>query len=242
MKTIITIKILVLFFFFSLNTSKVTSQNSDEKAIAIAEEVVNAMGGLDNYNNTKFIKWDFGKRKLFWDKWTGDVRIESPTDSLTILVNINSLTGKAFKGNTLVEDDSETEKLLNQGKNWWINDSYWLVMPWKLQDPGVNLTYVKTEKLPNGNSADVLQLTFNAVGVTPENKYYVYVDQTDKLIKQWSFFKSFNDEDPKFTMLWDNYQKSGNILLSFDRSVFGPKNVIVKQDFKEKLFTDLKYE
>jgi hypothetical protein len=41
----------------------------------------------------------------------------------------------------------------------------------KLQDPGVNLTYVKTEQLPNGTTADILQLTFNAVGVTPENKY-----------------------------------------------------------------------
>jgi hypothetical protein len=50
-------------------------------------------------------------------------------------------------------------------------------MPWKLQDPGVNLTYVKTEQLPNGTTADILQLTFNAVGVTPENKYWLYVDR-----------------------------------------------------------------
>jgi hypothetical protein len=42
--------------------------------------------------------------------------------------------------------------------NWWINDS-WLVMPWKLQDPGVNLTYVK-DKLPSGTTVDILQLTF----------------------------------------------------------------------------------
>jgi hypothetical protein len=47
----------------------------------------------------------------------------------------------------------------------------------KLQDPGVNLTYVKTEQLPNGTTADILQLTFNAVGVTPENKYWLYVDK-----------------------------------------------------------------
>jgi hypothetical protein len=51
-------------------------------------------------------------------------------------------------------------------------------MPWKLQDPGVNLTYVKTEQLPNGTTADILQLTFNAVGVT-QNKYWLYVDKED---------------------------------------------------------------
>jgi hypothetical protein len=32
-------------------------------------------------------------------------------------------------------------------------------MPWKLQDPGVNLTYVK-DKLPSGTTVDILQLTF----------------------------------------------------------------------------------
>jgi hypothetical protein len=48
----------------------------------------------------------------------------------------------------------------------------------------VNLTYVKTEQLPNGTTADILQLTFNAVGVTPENKYWLYVDKEDHLIKQ----------------------------------------------------------
>jgi hypothetical protein len=49
----------------------------------------------------------------------------------------------------------------------------------KLQDPGVNLTYVKTEQLSNGTTADILQLTFNAVGVTPENKYWLYVDKEE---------------------------------------------------------------
>jgi hypothetical protein len=32
----------------------------------------------------------------------------------------------------------------------WINDAYWLVMPWKLQDPGVTLSYVKTDTLQMG--------------------------------------------------------------------------------------------
>jgi hypothetical protein len=39
------------------------------------------------------------------------------------------------------------------------------------------------EQLPNGTTADILQLTFNAVGVT-ENKYWLYVDKEDHLIKQ----------------------------------------------------------
>jgi hypothetical protein len=63
-------------------------------------------------------------------------------------------------------------------------------MPWKLQDPGVNLTYVKTEQLPNGTTADILQLTFNAVGVTPENKYSMSIKKTTKAVGVLSKFPS----------------------------------------------------
>ncbi|MGC6432429.1 MAG: hypothetical protein ACON5F_15405 [Jejuia sp.] len=239
MKTLIFLRSTIFVLVFSFNIS---AQKTDTKALATANKVVEAMGGLDNYNNTRFIKWDFAKRVLYWDKWTGDVRVESPKDSLVILVNINTLKGKVFKGQQEVNGGETLKELIQKGKNWWINDSYWLVMPWKLQDPGVTLKYIKTEPLENGNMADVLQLTFSDVGVTPENKYYVYVDQSDNLIKQWTFYKNFEDKEPKFTMPWDNYQTVGNIKLSFGRSKFGPKNVEVKQEFNEKLFTNLVYE
>ncbi|MFB9055509.1 hypothetical protein ACFFU9_02025 [Mariniflexile ostreae] len=215
------------------------AQSSTEKANAIAEKVMDAMGGKEHYNNTRFIKWDFAKRTLYWDKWTGDVRVESPENKLVILVNINTLTGRVYENNVLVLDKEKQKKLLTQGKNWWINDSYWLVMPWKLQDPGVTLSYLKTTVLPNANKADVLQMTFESVGVTPHNKYLIYIDQEDHLVKQWAYFKNFNDVEPAFVRPWDHYQQMGSILLSFNRSDFGPTQVEVKQKMDEKIFTNL---
>lgn len=211
----------------------------DVKTLVKEQEI--AMGGTANYNNVKYIEWEFGKRKLYWNKWTGDVRVENPEANQVILVNINSMKGKVFENGSLVEEDKKVAKLLNQAKNWWINDSYWLVMPWKLEDPGVSLSYVKTEQLPDGATADVLQMTFNAVGVTPENKYWVYINQKEHLIKQWSYFKGFDDAEPKFTLAWDNYQKAGNILLSYNRSKWagGPRNVVVKSEFDNDVFTKL---
>ncbi|WPR70838.1 hypothetical protein SLW70_12975 [Flavobacterium sp. NG2] len=232
----------VILLFLMLSTSQLTVAQSDsEKVNIIVNQMLKAMGGIKNYNNTHFIQWEFGKRKLYWDKWSGDVRVESPENNQCILVNVNTLKGKVFENGILVEDEAKTNKLLNQAKNWWINDSYWLVMPWKLQDPGVTLTYIKTDILPNGKTADVLQMTFNAVGVTPDNKYWVYVDQEDHLIKQWSFYKNFNDAEPQFTRAWDNYQKTGEILLSFDRSkgAGGPRNVIVSSNLDSAIFTKL---
>lgn len=239
MKRLSTIKTFLVFTITALTIFSARAQSDTEKAETIANNVVDAMGGLDNYNNTHFIKWDFGKRVLFWDKWTGDVRVENPSENQVVLVNVNTLEGKAFENGTLIADAEKTKKLLDKAKKWWINDSYWLVMPWKLQDPGVTLKYIKTDELANGIKADILQLTFENVGVTPDNKYWVYVDQKDHLIKQWDFFKNFDDKEPSFSKPWDNYQQAGDILLSYNRSDFGPKNVVVKEAFDSKIFTEL---
>jgi hypothetical protein len=49
--------------------------------------MVTAMGGMKNYD-AHFIQWDFVNRKLLWNKWTGDVRIENPSANQVILVLI----------------------------------------------------------------------------------------------------------------------------------------------------------
>ena len=234
-------KLILLIFTVFISSSAVLAQSTDKKANSIVQEMLTAMGGIKNYNATHFIQWDFVNRKIFWDKWTGDVRIENPIAKQVILVNINTLQGKVYENGLLLNDDNKTIELLVKAKNWWINDSYWLLMPWKLQDSGVHLTYVKTDQLPNGKMVDILQLTFNGVGVTPENKYLVYVDKKEHLIIQWAYYQNFNDAEPKFLKPWNNYQKVGSILLSFDRlnEDVGPKNVIVKSNFDASIFTKL---
>jgi hypothetical protein len=199
------------------------------------------MGGQKNYNATHFIQWDFLNRRLFWDKFTGDVRIEDAKAKLVALVNLNTLKGKVYQNGILVKDQKKANEFLVQARDWWINDSYWLVMPWKLQDPGVNLTYVKEGQLADGKKADILQLTFNAVGVTPNNKYWLYVDKQDHLIKQWAHYKNFNDKTPLFIKPWNNYQKAGAILLSYNRpnEAVGPTNVIVKSNMNTAIFKSL---
>ena len=44
-------------------------------------------------------------------------------------------------------------------------------MPYKLKDSGVTLKYKGQDTLETGHPAEKLQLTFEEVGKTPENKY-----------------------------------------------------------------------
>lgn len=191
---------------------------SDAKAIEIADEVMQAQGGRKAWDESRFVSWTFfGARKHIWDKYTGDVRIEAPRTGLKIVMNINSGLGRVFANGMEQTHPDSLAKYLKIGKEAWINDSYWLFMPFKLKDDGVTLKYLGEETMVNGKQADVLQMTFEDVGVTPENGYKIYVDKNTKLVSQWAFFRTASLAEPNFITTWEDYQTYGNIKLSGKR-------------------------
>ena len=215
-------------------------EHSDPAAVELADSIMAAMGGRENWDNTRFISWNFfGRRNLVWDKKQGDVRIESLPDSTIYLVNINDLKGRVrVKGQELTEPDS-LKKMLEKAKSIWINDSYWLVMPFKLKDTGVTLKYLGEDTILTGEKCNVLELTFNNVGDTPENKYRVYVDLQDNLVKQWAYFKEASQDSASQIWPFDNYKRYGNILLSADRSDNrGPRDVRIDEKLPREVFTE----
>lgn len=212
---------------------------SDEKAMAIADEVMEAMGGRQAWDTTRYLQWNFfGRRTLLWDKQTGNVRIDVPGDTSIYLVNIYEDTGKVLlKGQDISASDS-VQTYVESGKSMWINDAYWLVMPFKLKDSGVTLKYLGQDTMQGGISADVLELTFAEVGRTPDNKYKVYVDLEDRLVKQWDFFTKYEDPKPRFTTPWQDYQTFGDLMLSGDRGGRQLSNIKVFTAVAESAFTD----
>ncbi|MTI22417.1 hypothetical protein E1176_15400 [Fulvivirga sp. RKSG066] len=215
-------------------------KESDSVAITIADSVMVAMGGREAWDNTKVISWNFfGIRDLVWDKSTGRVRIEDKRDSSIYLVNIHENTGRVMRNGEEVTQPDSLKKYVERGKSIWINDSYWLVMPFKLKDSGVTLKYDRKDTTQAGEQAHILALTFNNVGDTPNNKYEVFVDEEDNLIKQWSYFRSFEQDSASAIWPWDNYKEYNGILLSADRSDNrGPKAVKVTDEVPEEVFTE----
>ncbi len=213
---------------------------SDSLAIGWADATMMAMGGREKWDATRYISWNFfGRRDLIWDKYTGDVRIEAPKDSLVFLVNINDETGKVqFKGKDITDADS-ISNLLERAKRIWINDSYWLVMPFKLKDSGVTLKYLGEGKIETGDDAHILELTFVDVGVSPNNKYEIFITKGDSLVKQWAFYSNAQQDSASAIWPWDNYQEYNGLKLSADRSDnLGPRNVQVYDSLPKEAFTD----
>jgi len=192
--------------------------DSSPKAIALADEVVNANGGAQSWNQTDYLSWNFfGSRKHIWNKKTGDVKIDGLKQDVSIKMNIHSKKGEVWLDGDKQSHPDSLSKYLQKGYEWWVNDSYWLVLPFKLKDSGVTLKYEGKAKTQAGDDSEVLALTFKNVGVTPNNKYLVYIDDNSKLIRQWDFYTNATDESPRFQIPWNDYKTHGDILLSGDR-------------------------
>lgn len=213
------------------------AEGSDAKAIAIADEVMEANGGREAWDNTRYVCWSFfGRDDLVWDKWTGNVRIDTGNGA-TLLTNINDETGNAYLNGKQVMDADSTANLMQRAKSIWINHSYWLVMPYKLKDSGVTLTYVGEEATQDGRMADKLNLTFEAVGRTPQNMYYVWVDKETRLVSQWAYYPTADTKEPRFVNPWKEYKKHGSIMLSASRGERGMENIMVFDELPETVFT-----
>ncbi len=233
-------KATLLSIFVLLFLGGLTAQNnSDAKAIKLADRVMKAMGGQKNWDKTRVIAWTFfDRRRLWWDKQEGLVRIESYADSTIYLLNIVTETGTVNRKGTVMTHPDSIAKYVRRGKSIWINDSYWLLMPFKLKDPGVTLRYLGAEKTEAGAIAEVLQLTFENVGDTPENRYKVYIDPKSHLVVQWDYYAKASDPEPRLSNSWGNYQRYGKVKLSGDRGKRGKlANIAVWKSVPEVVFT-----
>lgn len=214
-------------------------QDSDPQAIKIADQVMNAMGGRAAYDDSRYLKWNFfGSRNHIWDKQTGNVRIESQKDDFSLVMNIHNMKGKVKKDGDLITHTDSLSKYLQKGKEMWINDSYWLVMPYKLKDSGVTLSYVGEEKTDTSDYK-IVGLTFDNVGVTPDNKYHVFVDNETNLIAQWAFYRNATDTIPGFITPWKDYKQYGRILLSGNRGKYQLSNIEVIESVPNGTFTEI---
>jgi len=214
-------------------------ENSDPAAIKIADDVVLASGGRKNWDDTRYLSWNFfGARKLYWDKLNGDVRIKYLKEDMEAIVNINTGKGRVTRDGEEMTNADSLDKYLTRAKNVWINDSYWLVMPFKLKDSGVTLTYIDVDTTMNGRQAYLLDLKFKDVGVTPQNYYQVWVDYETKLMSQWAYYREATQNEPNFVMPWADYKDFGKIKLSGNRGEREITEIQVHDTFPETFFTD----
>jgi len=235
--------------------SRPAPPTSNPKAIAVAGKAMEALGGEAAWNNTHFLRFTFavdrgGKtvvsRDHTWDKWTGRYRLEGANkegQKYVVLLNVNTKEGQAWSDGKAA-DGEDKKKLLEMAYGAWVNDSYWLIMPYKMMDPGVVLAY-DGETKEGGAAWDKVRLTFDSVGLTPKDKYWAFVNRQTGLVDKWEFVLG-GENKPPAPFAWEGWKKYGNVMLAPERKNLKDGTRIyfpvleVKESVPGAVFTDPK--
>ncbi len=207
-------------------------------AAPILRSMRDAMGGADHWQAARYLRFDWaverdGKEvvrvKHLWDRSTGHYRVEwknKEGHQVQSLFDINSHAGRTWIDGTAV---ASADSAANMEKAYarYINDSYWLLMPWKLDDPGANVESLGRRTV-DGQEFDVLHITFNKVGLTPGDQYWAFVDRKTHMMARWAYFLEGTEGTPSLenatVWQWSDWQKMGSgVMMSRDRRMVGGK-------------------
>ena len=152
-----------------------------EQADALAYNMLEALD-YDAFKNTNYLEWTFKKRHHYkWDK--GNSTCEVYWKEFKVNLDLNDHTqSKAYVHSFKVESEMAKE-LITKALDYFNNDSFWLVAPYKIFDNGTERRLVKLE---NGNEA--LLVTYTSGGSTPGDSYLWLLDDSGKpkAFKMWT--------------------------------------------------------
>ena len=190
---------------------------SDPAAVAVAQGVMRALGGRERWDALPGLCWTFGvashdsvriSRRHAWDKRTGRHRVEGTFPGGVRFVFVHTLGdsthGAAWLDGRAIHGDS-LHTFIRQANAMWINDSYWFLMPYKLLDPGVTL---KTGGVVRDGAGtfDRLALTFEHVGLTPGDRYWVDVNRATHRVERWEMVLQ-GRQPPPVGYTWEGWEQ-----------------------------------
>lgn len=223
--------ILFGFLFFIAAPAKV---NDEDVAHDLAERMMNAMGGADTFNQIRYLRFEFEVEvdgntvytaRHLRDRRTGRYREEWDLfgKKAQVLFHVDTKEGQAYREGERV-DAAGSAEILEQAYYNHLNESYWLLMPWKMADPSVHLSTLG-RKIVDDKPYDVLHLSFDAgVGESPGDQHWVFINPETGLIDQTGYFlERFEKNDPSLEeatiWAWSDWVTTGSVRFARDRRV-----------------------
>ena len=123
------------------------------RADSVAMRAYEAAGGPEAMAALPYLRFDFGVERdgerqtvarHLWNRETGDYRVEwtgGADSNYVALFNVGTREGQVFLNGDSLGAEAKAARL-DEAYRRFINDSYWLLAPVKLFDPGVNRAYV----------------------------------------------------------------------------------------------------
>ncbi len=198
----------------------------DPDVARIHARMMEAMAPDNGWERARYIQFDWvvsgadgqeSRRAHRWDRYTGAYRLDAATQDGAPMVAVFDV-GEPGAGRVWVDGALQPPEaaapLLERANAIFINDSYWLLMPYKWADPGVNCAYLGPATDEAGREWEVVELTFDSVGLTPRNKYRAFVNPETGRMERWQHWRDADDPEPRFTSDWTDWRTYGPIQLS----------------------------
>jgi hypothetical protein len=176
------------------------SARGDAEALALARRVYETAGGDAAYHANGVLMFDFvvingnqevSRRSHAWNptERSAIVRIgpsESPAQ-MVYLPDVSTTEGAVtWRAGEMITEPAMRDTLAQSARAMFINDGYWLLAPLKVLDPGVTLAMEAPREFEEREVA-VLRLTFDSVGLTPTDRYLLYIDQETAMVVGWNY-------------------------------------------------------
>lgn len=226
----------------SMTTVQISAQSLPAaSAEEIAKRVFDTAAG-DAWEKARYISFAFAAERdgkvvtsipQSYDRFTGDYRVAGKNREgvpYTVIMNVSTKAGRAWLDGKEVADP---KALLESGYGRFINDTYWLLMPLKLRDPGSRLELAETKTDECGRTYDILKISFDqGIGLTSGDQYWMWVNRDTNLIDRWEMkLQGSKPEDPKRSFLFKRLQRSGGILLPTSKENAEGTSKILLNDF-----------
>jgi hypothetical protein len=214
--------------------------------ITATRRLQNAIGDDDAWKKARYFHFDWvdeqggerlPKRSYDWDRSTGRFRVEGAYEKgarYTVYFNVKSHEGDVWLAGKKVRDDAQRKKWLDAAYETFVNDSYWLIAPFKFQDHVYDIwvDWAGNGKGPNGESCYVEKMWFHDdVRPAPKGNYWLYIDDKSGLVVEWKL-GSGGQNEAQTAYAWSDWKKVGPIMLASTRKGIGTSRVIRFENLK----------
>jgi hypothetical protein len=209
-----------------------------------------ALGGRERWDALGGLRWTFQSatgdtlrpgRTHAWDRRGDRHRVEGKNrqgQPFVMMHRMDATGGAAWMNGVAIEGDS-LAKLVKRATSLWINDTYWMLMPYKLRDPGVRLRYDGEAR--DGDAVyDRLALSFENVGDTPGDRYWVHVNRANHRVEKWEYVLQGSAPPPEL-WTWEGWEEHGGLWFptvhrNGNRAIY-TRDVEVVTEFPAALFS-----
>ncbi len=163
---VLVLAVAAIFIFGYSNSEDLPKGEKGKNADDLATKMLTALN-KDAYDTTKIIEWSFkGVHTYKWYKQEHKVEVTWDNNKVVLFT-------KATEKSVVYIDGKETknDEILNKAIGYFNNDSFWLIAPYKVFDPGTERSIVSY------NDKDALLITYTSGGSTPGDSYLWILDE-----------------------------------------------------------------